>query len=202
MPLAYFSVMETIQAITYSYIGECGRTVNETLTYLSYIHIAFQPFFVNMFAMSWLGKEVRKTLKWVWPLCAFTTAIFFLMLLPIPKFGRCDPALQTLCGDVICSYKGEWHIAWALTLNELDPYHLAYWTIAFIVPIVYGTWRFVLYHFLAGPFLAHWLTSDKNERPAIWCLLSIALLFATHTPAIARWLTVKPKKKKSNLSLS
>ena len=106
MPLAYFSVMETLQGITYSYIDQCGQTANATLTYLSYIHICFQPFFVNMFAMSWLKKEARKCLWWVWPICAFTTIVMLLMLTSFSLWGKCDLGLQLLCGVDVCSYHG------------------------------------------------------------------------------------------------
>ena len=49
---------------------------------------------------------------------------------------------------------------------------------AFGLPLLYGAWRFALFHFLAGPGLASLLTDNPNEMPAIWCLLSIALVFA------------------------
>lgn len=192
-PLTYFSVMELLQALTYSVIGECGNSVNTTLTYISFIHISFQPFFVNMFALSWLPDQEQKKAKWVWGICAFTTAIFLLMLTGSSTFGQCEELTQPLCGRHVCSYFGEWHISWRLTLNNLDPNYLAYAISVFIVPIVYGSWRFTAYHFLMGPLLARLLTENKDERPAIWCLLSIAFLSAAHIPFISRLLSGEKK---------
>lgn len=196
LPLAYFSVMETLQGITYSYIGDCGRTANQTLTYLSYLHICFQPFFVNMFAMSWLKKEARKNLSWAWAACVFATSVMLLMLVTQDRWGHCDTMRQMLCGADVCSYHGEWHIAWRLPLSGLDPYYLVYWFSVFIVPVIYRSWRFVLYHFLLGPFLAWNLTGNKDEQAAVWCLASIAFLSAAHIPFISRLLSGEKKKKK------
>lgn len=203
MPLAYFSVMETLQAFTYIYVGECGHPANKTLTILSYLHICFQPFFVNMFAMSWIKPERRKllNLKWVWGICAFATSVMLLMLLFKGRWSECEVGKQMLCGEVICSYRGEWHIAWKLPLTNLDGYYLVYWISAFLVPILYRSWRFVLYHFLLGPVFAWSMTGDINERAAIWCLASIGFLLATHIPFIAKWMAVPPKKKKAEPAL-
>ena len=195
LPLAYFSVMETLQGLTYSVIGDCGRPANEVLTILSYVHICFQPFFVNMFALSWLPEARRKTARWIWPLCIFATTVMLLMLTGREKWGACDVVAQSLCGADTCSYHGEWHIAWRLTLSSLDPNYLVYWISVFIVPIVYGSWRFVLYHFALGPFLAWQLTGNKDERAAVWCLSSIAFLTAAHLPVLTRFLTVKDRTK-------
>ncbi|WKZ28628.1 MAG: DUF5765 domain-containing protein [Patescibacteria group bacterium] len=193
LPLAYFSVMETLQGLTYAVIGECGLPANTALTYLSYIHICFQPFFVNMFALSWLPAERRKAARWVWPMCIVGSAFMLSMLTGQGHFGVCNVAKQALCGLDTCSYHGEWHIAWRLTLSNFDPNYLSYWITVFIVPIVYGSWRFVAYHFVLGPFLAWQLTGNKDERAAVWCLSSIAFLSAAHISFISRLLTIKAK---------
>lgn len=50
-----------------------------------------------------------------------------------------------------------------------------YLLVGFIVLVLYGSWRFTLYHILLGPILACVLTNNINEIPAVWCLLSIGL---------------------------
>jgi hypothetical protein len=62
---------------------------------------------------------------------------------------------------------------------------------AFIIPFIYGGWRVTLYHLLCGPTLMFILSSDKDERPAVWCLLSIGLLLCTHIPFLNKLLTKK-----------
>jgi hypothetical protein len=68
------------------------------------------------------------------------------------------------------------------SLSNLDPHYLSYMFAAFAAPIIYGAWRMTIYHIIVGPALAMLLTTNKDEMPAIWCLLSIGLLLATHIP--------------------
>jgi hypothetical protein len=51
MALGYFSSMEVLQAFTYSVIDQCALPSNQIATLLGYLHIAFQPFFINMLSM-------------------------------------------------------------------------------------------------------------------------------------------------------
>ncbi len=189
LPLAYFSCMELLQAATYIVIGDCGTRANTVLTDASYVHIAFQPFFIHMFGLSWRPKEVRKKAAWwVWPLCGIA-ALVMLLKLVLPAWpGPCDASVSPLCGMDTCAYHGEWHIAWRLTLSDLDPRYLTYMVVAFGAPLIYGAWRWVLYHALLGPILMLFLTHNKDERPAVWCLMSIAFLAATHVPFLNRLL--------------
>ena len=89
---------------------------------------------------------------------------------------------------------GEWHIAWNIPYNGLmlpledalgiPPGFPTYWLAAFLLPLAYGAWRFVIFHALAGPFLASTLTANPNETPAIWCLFSIGILLMALSPLI------------------
>jgi hypothetical protein len=55
---------------------------------------------------------------------------------------------------------------------------------AFLLPLAYGAWRFVVFHAVAGLILASFLTTNPNEMPAIWCLFSIGLLLIAISPLI------------------
>ena len=66
------------------------------------------------------------------------------------------------------------------TLVQFPAYLLA----GFILPLVYGAWRLVLFHAITGPVLAAMLTSDPNEMPAIWCLFSIGIILISLSPTI------------------
>jgi len=194
LPLVYFSGMETLQGFTYSYIDQCSNIHNQNLTLLSYLHIAFQPFFVNMFGLSFMSSREQRKAWWIWPACAVASLIMVSMYV-FPEFpAACNATYQSLCGPVTCSYHGNWHIAWMLQLSNLDPHWVSYWTVAFILPLVYGGWRFVGYHLFLGPLLAAMLTNDQNEHPAIWCLLSIAFLLAVHIPWIKHKMLSKNAK--------
>lgn len=177
MPLGYFSLMELLQAFTYSVIDQCGLPMNQFLTFLGALHIAFQPLFINMFSLHFVNEKVREKVSvYAYGICILGTMAMIPRLYPFDWAGMCIPKAQPLCGTQLCSVHGSWHIAWEVPLNGLWYLDFGYYIPAFLVPLLYGSWKFTVYQFLAGPALA-WLTTDNlNEWPAVWCLFSIGLL--------------------------
>lgn len=187
MALGYFSLMELLQAITYIYINQCGLPVNKALTLLGYIHIMFQPFFVNMVALYFIPEVIKnKIAPYVYSACGIGLIFFIAKLYPFSWTNLCWVGKEPFCGPMACSLRGEWHIAWQLPLNDLFSHPMighwifglhaqAYTVLAFIMPALYGAWRLILLTFLLGPFIAGFSTNNVNEFPAIWCLFSIAL---------------------------
>lgn len=205
IPLTYFACMELLQAATYIYINLCDAPPNQILTLFGYIHIAFQPFFVNMVAMYFIPQEVKQKIQiYVYVLCGIATIAMFTKMYPFAWAGKCIIGVEGFCGDQVCSVSGAWHIAWQLPLNGLmspyadNPYAYAYgmhvfaYTLSsFYLPILYGSWRFVGFHYLIGPFISDVLTSDPNEYAAVWCLFSIALCVSVIKTPIRKYLHVE-----------
>ena len=195
--LGYFSLMEALQAYSYTVINQCSLPSNQIATVLGYLHIAFQPFFINALSMYFIPEHVRKNIQYpVYFLCFVSAIIMILQLYPFDWAGLCTPG-RPLCAKTLCTVSGSWHLAWDIPVNGIGndwinspqgPYpghggYLSYVIVAFILPFLYGSWRFTTFHFLAGPFMAYLLTNNVNERPAVWCLLSIAfLLIVVKTP--------------------
>jgi hypothetical protein len=184
--IGYFTFMEGLQATGYAVVDECSNPANVSIALLSYLHIAFQPLFINAFAMAIAPSPVpRWKRRGVYALSALATGFMLLKLLPLEAFGTCMPG-SPMCGPQTCLISGDWHIGWILTLNGLmewitsaTGFHIwfpAYFLAVFALPLVYGAWRFCLFHILAGPVLAFMLTTNPNEQPAIWCLFSIGIL--------------------------
>lgn len=204
MALGYFSLMEALQAFTYSVIDQCGVPSNQIATMFGYLHIAFQPFFINAFSMHFIPEKIqRKIAPAVYGLC-FVSAIFMILqMYPFDWAGHCwDIIGRIMCGENLCSVHGSWHIAWELPLNGIgnslpEPLlrmtggHWTYVIVAFALPILYGSWRMTTYHYLVGPLLAHATTSNMNEWPAVWCLLSIGLLAVVVKTPFRQYLYVK-----------
>jgi len=187
--LAYFSLMELLQAYTYTVIDQCTNPNNQIATFLGYMHIAFQPFFINAVALYFIPEAMRKRIAGgVYILCFAAATIFMMRIYPFPGITYCfDKTFQFLlatdikfkmpfCGPQICSTSGDWHIAWAIPANGSLQMANAYIYTAFLLPLLYGSWKVVLYHFLSGPLLAYFTTSNMNEWAAVWCLYSIGLL--------------------------
>jgi len=196
LTLAYFTTMEVLQLSGYMVLDQCGTGANRSVTVLSYLHIAFQPLFINAFAMELVPDPVkRRVRRGVFALSAASAAVMLAQILPIAPLGQCTPGVP-LCGESYCTVSGSWHIAWDIPYNGLFvPFETAigiqsgfptYMATVFILPLLYGAWRFVALHVVTGPVLAWSLTSNPNEMPAVWCLFSVAILCVSLSPLVRR----------------
>lgn len=205
--LVYFSGMEALQAFTYSVIDRCELPSNQIATIIGYVHIAFQPFFINMVSMHFIPEMVRKKIQPAVYFICLVAAIFY--LLRLYPFEWSTPCFNThysfsfsdnlqihvpFCGPKTCSTHGVWHIAWAIPANVSYIFDNSYLFAGFILPVLYGSWRLTLYHLITGPMLAWLTTNNSNEFVAVWCLYSIGLLaLLIKTPIrkhlyVRRWL--------------
>ena len=187
--LAWFTLMEALQVAGHATVDRCALPANQATAALSYLHIVFQPFFINAFAMSLVARPPGPAGRVaVWVACGASAAVMLLQAWPFTWAGQCPPG-SVLCGSPLCVVGGEWHIAWNIPLNDLlRPLRDSQWWLggfptylaaAFLLPLSYGAWRFVLFHALAGPVLAWQLTDNPNEMPAIWCLFSIGIVLVS-----------------------
>lgn len=199
LALAYFTGMEALQVAGYAVVDACGTPENRAVTLLSYLHIVFQPFVINAFALELVPAPVRQRVRWwVMAACAVSAALMLAQLIPAEQLGRCVPG-SPLCGDRLCTVSGTWHIAWQVPYNALQaPLDAlfgtqsgfpSYMATVFVMPLLYGAWRFVFAHLLVGPVLAWNLTGDPNEMPAVWCLFSIVILGVGLSPWIRQRLS-------------
>ena len=178
LTLGYFTAMEVLQAATYVVVDLCGIALNKLLTVLSYVHIAGQPFFINLISMYFIPDKLRRQIApAVYVLCS-ASAIYMLAQLYAPSW--LEPCVQgdVLCGTRLCAVTGTWHIGWEIPYQTADtsiPFP-SYLLVGFLLPVLYGSWRITLFHFLTGPAAAYASTSDSNEWPAVWCLYSVGLL--------------------------
>lgn len=190
LTLGYFTYMEALQVAGLTVLDQCGSRANQTVTLLSYLHIALQPLFINAFAMAITPEQISPRLRnMVWGLAGLASALLLIRLVPAEAFGTCRPG-DYLCGPALCTVSGTWHLGWEVPLNDvwralgIQIQFPAYMAAAFLLPLLYGAWRFALFHALAGPITAHLLTDNPNEMPAIWCLFSIGILLIALSPAI------------------
>ncbi len=200
--LAYFSLMELLQAYTYTVIDQCFNPRNQIATFLGYMHIAFQPFFVNAVSMHFIPRVLRQRIApSIYILCFVAATIFMMRIYPFNWASFCfDKSYQLLatnikfsmpfCGKQICSTSGDWHIAWAIPANGSIEMANAYVYAAFLLPLLYGSWKLVTYHVLTGPLLAFLTTNNMNEWAAVWCLYSIGLLLLLIKTPVRNYLHV------------
>jgi hypothetical protein len=198
--LLYFSSMEALQGVSYAVVNQCGNPINQVLTLFGYLHITFQPFFINGVALYFMPKDVAARIApWAYAACFFGALSMLVQLYPFSWAGACEPG-RPLCGPMLCTVRGEWHLAWLVPtngignsmaqLNWLGNGFPGYLLTAFLMPALYGSWRFILFSYLAGPFAANLTTSNVNEWPAVWCLFSIALCLAIIKTPLRRHLYI------------
>lgn len=200
---AYFTLMEALQGAGHATVDRCGLPETQVVALLCWLHIAFQPFSINAFAMTLLAVALRPMARVaVWLCCGLSAVVMLAQLQPFARAGQCAPG-TLLCGAAFCVVSGSWHIAWELPTNDmLGPLRAihgslggfpTYVVAAFLVPLAYGAWRFVLFHALAGPFLAWRLTHGVNEIPAVWCLFSIGIVLIGLSPWLRARFSVPPR---------
>lgn len=203
LALGYFSLMELLQAFTYSVIDECLNPANQIATLLGYLHITFQPFFINAVALYFIPHAIRKRITIpVYILCFIGSIVTLIQLYPMSWAGTCDP-YRPMCAERLCSVHGNWHIAWDIPTNGLGNYfvragfrplsdgYIGYLLSGFLMPLLYGSWRVVVFHYVFGPLLSQLLTDNHNEWPAVWCLLSIGILMLVVKSPVRSRLHVK-----------
>lgn len=205
LTLGYFTAMEALQVWGYLVIDQCAAPSNQTVTLLSFLHIVFQPFIINAFAMALVARRVGLPMQvLVYGLCTASALVMLLQLYPFEWVGPCQPGSQ-LCAQRMCTVSGDWHQAWDIPYNGLLTWlplpisvHMlgfpTYLVAAFALPLLYGAWRLVLFHAIAGPILAGVLTDNPNEVPAIWCLFSITIILIALSPLVRRIATGAPAR--------
>ena len=189
--LGYFSLMEALQAYTCLYIDDCTNPRNQIATLLGFLHIVFQPFLINCISLYFIPDAVAKKIQWyVFPAVFLCSVLLLLSIYPFEWGPACSVGVDTICGEKLCSVSGSWHIAWEIPRTQfwygLWPYFVA----GFILPILYGSWKFTIYHIITGPAFAYMTTNSLNEFPAVWCLYSIGLLLIVAKTPIRHWLFV------------
>jgi len=198
--LGYFSLMELLQAVSYTVVDQCGTPLNDSMTFLGYLHVTFQPFFINAVSLFFIAKEVRERIApYVYAVCFVAAVLLLLNIYPFKWAGLCDPEFREMCSGRWCSYYGSVHIAWEFPMNGLFNWialhkHVNAWLIylipAFVLPILYGSWRMTLYHIVMGPIPARIITGSSDEFAAFWCLLSIMFLLIVIKTPVRRYLFV------------
>ena len=193
LPTAYFVLMEGLQAATYIVVGDCASSYNVLCTRLAMLHIAFQPFFINMLGMEFVDKEVkRKVAPYVYMLCALTAAFCLGRMIPaFELLGRCELGTPMCSHTMTCAYRGEWHIGWHVLMNGFNENWRWYIFAAFLLPVAYGSWKWSAYHAIVGPLLASFTTTDVSERPAVWCLFSTCIIALLVNTRAREWVKVK-----------
>jgi hypothetical protein len=179
--IGYFALMEIIQFFQYKVIDQCNNDYNKFLTVLGYIHICFQPLFVNL----WLYAFTKKPNFIFLYMSFFAGLLLMSRLFFVEDHELCDGNNEPLCGKKTCAFSGNRHIAWNLRLRAPG----SGWTtpsigLHFFMWVIPALSIFQIKPLLAllltGPYLGYILTNNIHEQPAIWCYTAIGQMLLTY----------------------
>ncbi|MFT6985498.1 MAG: hypothetical protein ACJAT7_001308 [Psychromonas sp.] len=197
--LLYFTLIEILQAYTYTVIDQCQNPENIWATTLSYIHVSFQPFFFNAIALHFIPADRREKIqKYVYAICTLATIALLIRVLPLDWEYYCYQMSSYIptsykvpfCGPETCSQTGSWHIEWAIRAGYNWYLDKAYWVSIFILPLLYGSWKVTVYCIITGPMIAILTSSSANEFVAVWCIYSAGIILLLLNQPIRKYLYV------------
>jgi hypothetical protein len=175
--IGYFSIMEILQALTYTVIDQCDSKMNQILTIISYLHVSLQPFVLNQVALQLIPKRISHRISAiVYLLCAMSLSASIVRLYPFDWAHKCSAHhFNVFCGRRLCSEFGSWHLVWNLPLNTGDSFQMLEFFIIFIyflLPILYGSYRAGLF-FISTAIIPLFISNNFKEWGTVWCLSSI-----------------------------
>jgi hypothetical protein len=178
--IGYFSLMEILQFYQYKVIDQCDNPMNKILTIIGYLHICFQPLFVNIWLFAF-----TKTPNFIFLYMSFFAGLLLASrLIVYSDEDLCDSKNEPLCGNKTCVYSGEKHLAWNLRLRAAGKYwftpsiglHFFMWFIPFLSLLEIKP---ILALILTGPYFGYYFTKNIHEQPAIWCFTAIFQMIIT-----------------------
>ena len=176
--LIFLSIKDLIQFFLYKYRN--NEKFKKNLIVLSWIHICFQPLFVNIF-MSYFSKNKNNYWNNIFVTC-FLYAIYTLTTLNeldiqndqdcISKYKK---SKNDFCSKSTTSYIGKYHIAYKFNRdNDILFFPIIYFIIMFMPSLFTNSRNLCL---IWGLFvrLIYLFFDDvgEGEKAAIWCFLSV-----------------------------
>jgi len=179
--MASFAAMETLQALQYIWIEQCDHPMNKVLTLLGFVHLAFQPFFTNLYLGAFMNKAQKRYLPLILTMCVFAGVMMCNRMWMTTGDHMCTKGIESMCGMKTCTFNGHTHLAWQMPLQHCDqdyftPGFTLHFFTFFLPSFALGMWKYTLFFLFSGPFTGRALTDHQDEIPSIWCFFSIAQL--------------------------
>ena len=176
IPLFFLALKDLIQTLQYHYLNK--KDIEKKIAVFSWIHICFQPLFVNIF-MSYFSKDDYNYWKNIFVIC-FLYGLYTLTTLYEFDIQN-EPDCKTknikndFCAKHTTSYMGEYHIAYKFRRdNDILFFPILYFVLMFLpsllsnsrsLSIIWGIFIITIY--------TYFNKIGEGEKAAIWCFLSI-----------------------------
>lgn len=182
LSVIFLATKELLQLGLYLSISSCNTT-NTFLTSLSWIHISFQPFIVNLFISAFSQTPDLYKIPLIMSLVFAIANIFRLKEMRGTIKYKCQNNIQqNMCRPKTCSIKGKHHVAYGFELASADHYafitpsFFTYYLLTFVPAYIIGDWQLATIHliFAIGSMT---FIQDAGEAGAIWCVNSFWIGF-------------------------
>jgi hypothetical protein len=194
--IGYFTLMEILQTAQYWVVADdinspqCNTFWNKLLTTVGFIHICYQPYFINLYYEIVYGDSI--TIPYftiVKRLClAGGTMLLSRHFQRIAFDESYSNYLDTewLNGDKLCTYKSQLHFAWSVPMADVSYYvpstNMHFFLFFVPLMVMYENKRLAyrsVFMFITGPLFASYMTNNLQEQASIWCFVSIFLFTKT-----------------------
>ena len=182
--LIFYSIMELLQGVQYSFVDQCSNLWNIYLTEFAYILVILQPFIWNLFYYknsNILDKNIFITAIWlsvVWMIVNILSRILY--------DKKKDPQTRknsVYASDEVCTKKELLsHLYWQWTsanFNDFNANMLTYLMIWFIPALISSKFRKSSIILILASLIAGYVTYIRNEVlvfTSLWCYVSVPIV--------------------------
>ena len=180
IPLIFLALKDILQGLLYRNIE--NKTVNNTLTKLSWIHICFQPLFVNMF-LSQFSKNNNNNIYWnsIFIICALYGLYNITNLndYDIQNDEDCKKLnnKNNFCSNETLSYIGKYHVGYRFSSDKSIFISKLIYTALTFIPSLLTSSRIVGFIWMVFVMIIYkignYLKLGNGETAAIWCFSSL-----------------------------
>ena len=185
LPLFFLASKELIQCLLYYNLESCNSN-NKWLTAAAWLHVSFQPFFVNLFISAFSKNPTEYKIPLI--LCLIFGVFNILRLKEFSmnnllNDSSCIPNIKNnVCRNTTCSINGERHLAYGFNLSSTDigyftPSLFSYVLLSFGPAFIIGDWQLAGIHLSVAVLSSLFARKDAGEAAAVWCVNSFWVVF-------------------------
>jgi hypothetical protein len=180
--LLFYSLMELLQGIQYSYINQCSNILNIFLTEIAYVFVIVQPLIWNIFFYINSNNIEKKIF-----LTAICLIIFWMFINILSRIMYNKNNLQTKQNSVfasnkVCTKRKLSHLYWEWTsanFGDLNANFLTYlmlWFIPALITVKYfKVSLFLILSALVALFMSY-LSGEIFVFTSLWCYISVPIV--------------------------
>jgi hypothetical protein len=178
--ILFYTAMELLQTIQYSYADQCNTRMNFVLTIIAHILVCVQPALWNWYRIKKNKNTVPIFRAFFWAGIVFVVFYTASLLYGLYSPDAIFPLEEMNVSPITCTIQGPSHICWMLpyaSFKGLEPNYFTYVLIWFF-PTLYEDKAVVIkvIFWLSQIILVGLTTLSSHENNSVWCLWSIPLI--------------------------